>query len=177
MSKYANIFIVALFGLLAGCVSAPPVYYQRSPMIDTVKNSHYTTNSRREAEPVRYDPYTTLGSAVQQEGEVVINITFDYSPPQRSGQARTGNCLIHIKSSDSPLSDMKRCRVYPSGNTFMISFRTEKGEKSFDLHSLPGRYEGAWPVLYTNTYVTFRYSPGSKQNLRYVYVGKDPFGL
>ncbi len=178
MSKLIQMTAVVFVALLSGCVSSPPVYYQRSPMIETVKDSNFKTNSRVEQNPVRYDPYTVVGTAVQQQGEVVIRISFNYTPPRRHGQGRTNNCLLLIKGSDNSLFERIDCKAEQSGNTFIISFRTDKkGIKSFDLRSLPGRYEGAWPILYSNSYVTLRYSPGVTTNLGFVYVGKDPFGL
>lgn len=175
MSTYIKIIALVMLSLTAvGCASGRPPYSQPSPMIDTVKESGYKSNTRRTNDSVRYDPYTTLGSSVKQAGEVHITITFEYTPGYKSREARTGKCLMHIKSSDTSLADVKSCKIDQVGNTFMVRFRGPHGEQSFDLKALGGVYDGPWPVWYTNTYVTVRFQPSQKRQLRYSYVGPDP---
>lgn len=182
MSKFMSKFIKILFIivvptllLLASGCAMQPSYTQASPSIKTVRDSGFTTNTRRAENRVRYNPYTTLEASMKQAGDVVITVIFDYSPPRRGRQARTGRGMLHIKSSDSALSDVIRCKVLQAGNTFIVSLRTSHGERSFDLRALGGKFENGAPVFYSNAFISIGFDSMRKRTLRYVYVGKDPF--
>lgn len=173
-STFRISLVIALFAFASGC--AYPRYDQPSPGIQTVRNSGYTANTARDQRPARYNPYTTLEGAVKQAGEVQITVTFQYSPPSRGRQARAGRCKLHIKSSDSALADVKRCRIEQAGNTFMVSLRTSQGKKSFDLRALGGRYANfSGPLFYSNSIISIGVDTMKKRTVVYTYVGRDPF--
>lgn len=176
MSKFVKILVLIIVPLIfaSGCAMQPQYPYQ-SPSIQTVKDSGFTSNTRRQENPVRHDPYTTLEASMKQAGEVVVTITFDYTPPSRGRQAKATNCILHVKSSDSALSDMRRCKIYQAGNTFIVSFKTSQGEKSFDLRALGGEFENGAPLFYSNAFISLSFDSMKKRTVRYVYVGKDPF--
>lgn len=175
--KLSALAIAIVF--LTGCGSIPqqPTYGRNSPTIEIVKESDFKRITRREPGSVRNHPYTTLSSSVKEAGDVMITVTFTYSPGynRRSREPRLSHCKLHIKSPDSSLADVWRCGIETAGNTFMVSFRSPGGIKSFDLKALGGTYDGQWPIRYTNSYISYGYHPGGTRTLRYYYVGPDPF--
>lgn len=177
MAKFVKIFVLFTIPLIfvSGCAMQPR-YTQPSPSIQTVRDSGFTKNTRRPRNSVRYDPYTTLEASMKQAGEVVITVTFDYSPPRRGRQARAARGLMHIKSSDSALSDVIKCKVQQAGNTFIVTLKTSQGQKSFDLRALGGKFENGAPVFYSNAFISIGFDSMKKRTLRYVYIGRDPFG-
>lgn len=180
MSKFINIFVLAfvvlVVVLVTGCASAPPVYNQQSPVIKIVKESGYTRNTNRSPESVRHDPYTNLAASVRQAGPVMVTVSFQYRySSYNRGNSRTSDCNIHVKPSDSSLFDVKRCHIDQTGNTFLVLFRTQQGEKSFDIKALCQKYEGAWPRFYSNSYIRLSYTPTGYSNLSCSYIGEDPF--
>lgn len=175
MTHVKTVLLMALVAVVSGCATGPDYRYQ-SPTVDTVRDSGGMANSRRDDGSVRHEPYTTLGSAVGQAAPVQITVTFTYSSRQR-GTPRVSNCVLHIKGSDTSLSDQLRCKIEPAGNSFMISFKTDEGEKSFDLHALNGHYDGGRPLHYTGNIISIGLSSARKQTLRYIYLGQDPFGI
>jgi len=178
-SVVCAICVVLLSNVLGGCATHPStgsIYTLPSPTVQVVKESDYKMTTRRPVNSILNQPETTLGATVRQAGDVMITITFSYTPPRSSKyEARTGNCQIHIKSPDSSLADVLRCRIQPAGNTFIVSFRSRGGEKSFDLLSLNGRYDGAWPIAHRGRNYSYGFYGGAERTLRYYYVGPDPF--
>lgn len=179
MTRTTSYLLVALVTVmvLSGCTTTPDYKYE-SPMVQIVRDSDSRANSRRgDEKSVRFEPYTTLGSAVKQAAPVQITVTFQYSSGRSAAAPRLGNCTMHIKSSDSSLADVYRCKIEPAGNTFIVTFKSDEGYKSFDLHALGGYYDGGRPLYYTGNIVSIGLSSARTQNLRYIYLGPDPFGL
>lgn len=170
-----HIICLSVLVLLGGCAAMPNYQYQ-SPTVETVRASGGAENHRRENSGARYEPYTTLAGAVKEAAPVQITVTFSYSSSHSATAPRLGNCSLHIKPADSSIADVKRCKIEKAGNSFLVSFRTKEGEKSFDLHALGGRYDGGRPMSYNGSFVSIGLSSARKQNLRYIYLGPDPFG-
>ncbi len=171
-----SIFVVLAMSILAGGCATGPRYNQPSPTPEVVRESGGAVNTRREPGTVRYDPATTLMSAVKQAGDVHITVLFSYQ--MRNGSIpRVGNCSLHIKSSDSSLADVKRCNIQVAGSSFIVSLRTSDGTKSFDLHALGGEYDGMRPLYYNGGIISVGISSPQVQNLRYIYIGPDPLKL
>lgn len=172
-----SLMLVAIVVILSGCAIAPDYKYE-SPMVQTVRDSDGRANSRRGDESsVRFEPYTTLGSSVKQAAPVQITVTFSYSSARSATSPKVGNCMMHIKSSDTSLADVQKCKIEPAGNTFIVTFKSDDGYKSFDLHALGGYYDGGRPMYYTGNIVSIGLSSARKQVLRYIYLGPDPFDL
>ena len=181
MNLFSSVKIVLVFSILVlmvGCTSPSAVYSQTSPVIQTVKQSAYTTNIHPAAGSVPYAPYTVLESSVKQAAPTEVTVTYDYRPPSRSRAPRGSNCVLYIKSALSSLSDVMDCDIENAGNTFIVTFETDSGaKKAFDLHALGGKYIGGAPLYYSGSFISISLSTGQKRSMRYVYRGPDPFGL
>lgn len=179
MFKFIKILLVFPLLVMVGCTSVKtgPSYNHPSPSIERMKDSGFEPGYKRNPDSTRYSPQTTLGAAVRQAGEVVVTVTFDFERSRNGREPRTGNCMLHIKSSDTSLSDVQRCRIQPSGGTFIVYFRGKnRQEHSFDLNALGGNFIGSRPAYYPGVfYITL--NSHLRSNYRYVYVGKDPFNL
>lgn len=179
--SYVRIIIAALVAnLLVGCAhyTSHNPYSQPSPVSQTMRYSggtiaHLPTNGS-----LKSDPFVTLESSVKQAAPVEVAVTFIYRPPRRNRESTARDCMVHIKTLDSSLSDVVRCKMKRAGNSFIVTFKP-KGQrelKSFDLLALGGHCQGGCPFyFYSNGFVHLTLSGTGAIPVKYVYRGPDPF--
>ncbi len=180
MSYIKLAFVLMMAPFFVGCAHYPSYnpYQQPSPVIKTMRESGNTMAHKPARGSLKNDPMVTLESSVNQVDSVEIAVTFTYSPPTLRREARVSKCQIHIKPVDSSLSEVVRCRMFPSGNSFMVVFRPsgQRTEKSFDLLALGGYCQGGCPFYsYDNGFVRIRFGNATRVPVKYVYWGPDPF--